>query len=199
MKKYIPYLIVIFVFLVLLAYSVFKPSPVVKNQAVLDEITRLEILGQINATGGVALQTEDLAEIEHLVKDDRVAKEYIDELQLLVDQGEKEHVVHSLGFLRDYVETGKEMPCLPHELWHISLFIELHQMSFVEQKIPALRKEYPLWEQSVDRKRLQYPQYYTTLDTLKAQIQNSIGRLEQKDYGNTTIQELKNIGERGLC
>ena len=101
--------------------------------------------------------------------------------------------------MRDYIETGKDVLCVPHELWHISLFVKHGDMDYAKKQAKSVEKSYPAWEKSVDKKREAYPQFYKTLDELKKRIQAVLVKLRQNDYSSITLEELELVGTKGLC
>ena len=137
--------------------------------------------------------------LEILVKGDKIAEEYFEELRWIVDHNGSQHILHSTSFMREYINTGKETSCLPHELWHLSLFIRHGDIAYAEEHFHQLDDEYEEWAESVEAKREAYPQYYKSFDELKKMSKDSIENLKKKDYSNKTLDQLELIGTIGLC
>jgi len=200
MKKYFPHIFVFLVFIVLLVLAINKKSSVIGNALVIDEITRIEQFSVVEEEGQKSnITSQDLNKLKELVKEDRIAESYAKELEWLVEHNESQHILHSTSFMRDYIETGKDAPCVPHELWHVSLFVKHGDMEYAKKQAESVEKGYRAWEKSVDEKRKAYPQFYRSLDQLKAMIKEAIARLKQNDYSDKTLEQLELIGAVGLC
>ena len=200
MKKYLPHIFVFLVFIVLLVLAINKKSSVIENTLVMDEITRIEQLSVVEEEGQESnITPQDLNKLKELVKEDKIAESYAKELEWLVEHNESQHILHSTSFMRDYIETGKDSPCVPHELWHVSLFAKHGDMDYARQQAKYVEKGYKAWEESIDKKREAYAQFYKSLDELKAMIKEAIAKLKQNDYSEKTLEQLELIGSVGLC
>jgi len=199
MKKYLPYIFVFLVFIVLLVLAINKKSSVIGNVAIFEEITKTEQLSVQEENKPSNITSYDLSKLKDLVKGDDIAESYVRELEWLITHNESQHILHSTSFMRDYIKTGKDVSCVPHELWHVSLFAKHGDMDYAKKQAKSVEKSYDAWEKSVDEKRKAYPQFYKTLDELKKRIQNMLIKLKQNDYSNDTLEELELIGTVGLC
>ena len=175
-----------------------KPS-VVGNQAVISEITRIEQLIDPESESNSKITVNDLQYLEEATQGDEIAEDYTKEIKWLVAHNESEHLLHVTSFMREYIGTGKDVPCVPHELWHVSLYIKHGDLDYAQEAIISLDEEYGAWVKSVEAKRKFYPQYYTTLDDLEQKSKDAIGKLKQNDFSNDTLGQLDIIGAYALC
>jgi hypothetical protein len=201
MKNIKKYFIFIGIFLALAAFLLFffNGKGVVGNQDAMNELTKIEKLSVPDENGNSKITLEDLNGLENIVKGDHAAEEHFEELRWLVSHNQSEHIIHSTSFMREYIETGKETPCLPHELWHLSLFIKYGDVEYAEEHFHHLDDEYDEWVKSVEAKRELYPQYYKSLDELEKMSRESIENLKKKDYSSKTLEQMDLIGQVGLC
>lgn len=199
MKKYLPYIFVFLVFAILLVLAVSKKSSVIGNAEIFKEITKIEQLSVQDEDKPNNVTAQDLSKLKDLVKDDNIAESYVRELEWLITHNESQHILHSTSFMREYIETGKDVPCVPHELWHVSLFVKHGDMDYAKKQAKSVEKSYPAWEKSVEVKRKAYPQFYKSLDELKKRIKDAMVKLRQNDYSSNTLEELELIGTVGLC
>ena len=194
----------IIIILVILGIFLFGCAPhksgVVGNPKVINEIARIEALSVVDAEGQQNnLTVADLDKLKELVKGDDISQSLVDELQWLIANNESTHILHTTGFIRDYFTTGKDIPCVPHEMWHISLYIKHGYMNYAKTQIEELGKIYPEWEGSVDQKSKAFPQFYHGLDDLKSKIKQILPQLKKGNYTQDILDQLDLIGEAGVC
>ncbi len=168
-------------------------SAIVKNPALKDEISRLS--HEMEARN---LTEADTANIIALSKD-AVEAYYAKGFAWLVKNNEYEHLNHPLTFLDWYVRTGQENFCAPHELGHISAYIEKGDISLAEETFAVVKQKMHLWDERQEINRQKFPQYYTGLGPLKEKMNVAIGRLDKKDYGEETVELLEAIDEKSIC
>ncbi len=182
----------------ILAFVLSSKKKVIGDSELLSEINQVEQLS-IYEEGKRNVTVEDVQRLKKLSAKDETALTYAEDIEWLVEKGETLHLKHTLSFMRDYISTGEDIPCLPHELWHISLFAKYGDLEHAREHAAALREEYLAWEESVEQKKKKFPQYYTTLDTLKENIRQVIPKIEQGDYSKETLEKISEIGQAGLC
>lgn len=200
MKKYIHYIAALLIFSVLLLVSCTpKKSSVIGNQDMIKEIIHIERLSIPDDSGNSNLTVNDLQHLEELTKDDEIASDYTAEIKWLVAHNQSNHILHTTSFMRDYITTGVDTPCIPHELWHISIYARKGDTDYAKREISSLDEKYSAWVKSMEVKRKAYPQYYTTLDTLEKESKDAIGKLKQNDFSNETLNQLDLIGSFALC
>lgn len=199
MRKYIPYFVVFTALIILLALFAQRKPSITGNATILSEISRIEQLSVQDEEGNSNLTSKDLAKLKELVKGDKVAESYVNELEWLINNGEDRHILHSTLFMREYIKAGKDVPCVPHELWHIALFVRHGDMEYAKKQAKNIEKGYAAWERSIEMKRKAYPQFYKSLDELKHEILEAIAKLKTDNYSESTLEKLELIGSVGLC
>ena len=117
----------------------------------------------------------------------------------MLDHNETEHIAHTLGFLGEYLATGKESPCTPHELWHATLYIKHGDSEGAEHAIEDALASYPLWVAEAEAKREKFPQFYTHFDAQKEEAAYLIGQLRKGDYTDEAVGRVEALGEIAVC
>ncbi|MEK6947248.1 MAG: hypothetical protein AABX32_06600 [Nanoarchaeota archaeon] len=203
MKKHICHVAALLIFSVLLLVSCTPSTPkksgVIGNPDLIKEIIHIERLSIPDDNGNSNLTADDLQRLWELAKDDKTAEDYTTEINWLVAHNQSEHLLHVTSFMREYINTGKDTPCIPHELWHISLYIKYGDLDYAKDEVKSLDEKYNDWVKNVEAKRKVYPQYYTTLADLEQKSKDAIAKLKQGDYSNETLNQLDLIGEYGVC
>ena len=200
MKKYIHYVAALLIFSVLLLVSCApKKSNVIGNKDIISEITRIEQLSMMDEDGNSNLTVDDLRQLQELIQGDKIAQDYTTELRWLVAHNESQHLLDTTSFMREYIDTGKDTPCLPHELWHISKYIRYGDLDYAKDEVNSLDEKYIAWVKGAEAKRKVYPQFYTGLDDLKQKSKEAISKLKQNDYSNETLNHLEAIGADAVC
>jgi len=198
MKKYQSALV--FLTLIILAVSCsLQKSKVIGNTNVVNEITRVEQLSVMDEEGNNNLTVKDLEKLEASTKGDKIAEDYVTELKWLVEHNESQHLLHETLYMREYIQTGKDVPCIPHELWHISLFVKLGDMDYAKSQLKPIEEGYNVWVRNVEAKRKAYPQFYNSLDNLEQMSKEAIQKLKQNDYSDETLDQLDTIGAVAIC
>ena len=199
MKKTLKILILSIIFgALLVSCSLQKPS-IIGNANVINEITRVEQLSLPDDKGHSSITVKDLQKLESLIKGDKIAEDYVKELKWLVGHNESLHLLHTTLFMRDYINTGNDTPCVPHDLWHISLFIKHGDIDYAKRQLKSIEAGYDDWVKSAEEKRKDYPQFYNSLEELEQMSIESIKRLKQNDYSEKTLEQLDLIGASELC
>ena len=200
MKKYIHYVAALLIFSVLLLVSCApKKSNVIGNKDIISEITYIEQLSMMDEGGNSNLTVDDLQQLQELIHGDKIAQDYATELRWLVAHNESQHLLDTISFMREYIDTGKDTPCLPHELWHISKYIRYGDLDYAKDEVNSLDEKYIAWVKGAEAKRKVYPQFYTGLDDLKQKSKEAISKLKQNDYSNETLNHLEAIGADAVC
>lgn len=199
MKKIIVLAVFVAVAIAVTFFFLKKSSGITGNTQILQEIERVEQLSLLDDEGKSHIKKEDLNALSALVEKDDLASGHVEDMILLIEKGKGDHVAHTLSLLRDYIKTGDESPCLPHELWHIGIFIENGEVEYAKEQIGDLQDDYKKWEESIELKKEKFPQYFKNLDTLKSQMQDAIAKLESGDFSEETLKQLDEIGEKGIC
>jgi len=199
MKKHISYAAVLSIFIILLAACSLQKSKVTGNQDITNEITRIEQLSVMDEDGNSNLTLTDLQALELSTKDDKTAKDYVEEIKWLVEHNESQHLLHETLYMREYLKTGEDIPCIPHELWHVSLFAKHGDMNYAKSKLKPIEEGYNAWVKNVEEKRKEHPQFYNSLDDLEQMSKEAIQKLKQNDYSNKTLDELDTIGAVAIC
>lgn len=198
MKKYQSAL-VFSILIILVASCSPQKSKVIGNSNVVNEITGIEQLSVMDVEGNNNLTVNDLQALEALTKGDKIAEDYVEEIKWLVLNNESQHLLHETLYMREYIKTGEDVPCIPHELWHVSLFVKHGDMDYAKSQLKPIEEGYGAWIKNVEAKRKAYPQFYNSLDELEQMSRESIERMKQNDYSNQTLDELDKIGAAALC
>lgn len=172
---------------------------IIGNKEMLDEISHIEQLSMPDENGSTNITVGDLRNLEALAKGDKISEDYAKEFRWLVEHNESLHLVHTTYLMREYINTGKDTPCIPHELWHVSLYIRHGDIDYAKSQLIPIEDEYPAWAKSAGEKRKAYPQFYNGLDELEKMSMETIEKLKHGDYSNETLDELDTIGAVELC
>ena len=199
MKKYFPYVAVFLIFGALLVTFALKKPSTIGNANIINEITRIEQLSITDENGINNLTVNDLQALDKLTKGDKIAEDYVEELKWLVGHNESQHLLHETLYMREYIKTGKDIPCIPHELWHVSLFVKHGDMAYAKSQLKPIEEGYDAWVKNAEAKRKTYPQFYNGLDELEQMSKKSIEKLKQNDYSNKTLGQLDLIGAEAVC
>ena len=163
------------------------------NPALNDEIFRLK--QEMTVRNLTEADTVKIAEFSK----DSVEQFYAKEFAWLVKYNEYEHLNHPLTFLDWYVRTGEETFCAPHELGHIAAYLERNDVAYAEETFAVVKQKMHLWDEKQEINRKKYPKFYEGLSELKELMGKAIPLLEKKDYGNNTIELLKQIDIKSVC
>jgi len=194
-----PFLIVIVgviasVFVILLN----RPPSVVGDAKVLEEIDRL---GSLHYTKYVYdnLTEDDLTPLQMMVAKDSQAHSLVDEAMWLRDNGEYEHVGHSLYYLQEYVKSGENDICIPHELQHIKIYLKHEDYDLVEKQVVVAAKYESRWFDLGAKRFSQLPQFNVKFKEIKPKIEEVIERLRDKQYDQHTMELLGYIEQNEIC
>ena len=137
--------------------------------------------------------------LESLLSHDPLSSSYGAEIRWMFENNETEHIPHTTTFLRNYLRTGVDIPCLPQEIEHIALFVKHSDYQRASAQANELRSSYSKWLEDVRKRQKAYPQFYLTLEALLQQIDQTLPRLEQHQFDNETLAAAQEIGEAGVC
>ena len=199
MRRYIPYVIIFFIFAALLGLSARQKPRITGNLTIIDEINQIAQRSMEDEEGNINVTLKDLQNLKEIVKGDKIAESYVKELEWLVEHNESQHIMHTTSFMSEYIETGKDILCVPHELWHISLFIKHDNIDYARKQVRYVEKKYKTWENSIEKKRRAYPQFYKSLNDLKVMIKEATAKLKLNDFSNNTLEQLELIGSMSVC
>ncbi len=134
--------------LILLITACSRPAPVpvvqtqgvIGNQAVLAEASRVAALVDKKQA-----KPEDLDRLAELVKDDESASDEMHEITTMVKYGEFVHAGHGLGFIFNYLRTGKEAICPAHELSHYYVFMKHNETEMAKDALKGAQEKLDAW------------------------------------------------------
>jgi hypothetical protein len=159
----------------------------VKQKTLLDENNEAPIV------------RSDLDTLYAMVKNDELAAHYMDELYWMVDNGEKDHLGHTMDFLGHYLETGEKSRCTPHELWHATIYLKHGEMERVEHAVEDASHSYAAWVADNEEKRKKFPQFYLRFDEQKQEVAELVEQLQQGNYGEEIVQRIDILGDTAIC
>ncbi len=149
---------------------------IIGNTSILSEIDKLLLpLSTQNIT------ESDFNKLKDLTKNDGYASSEVNELIILTKYKEYSHIGHGLGFLYEYIKTGKQPICPGHNLAHYYIFKRHDEINLAEENLKEA-KEY------IETLPVDYDQSYKTL--FEKTIQNIDSR------NNTTSDDkISNLSE----
>lgn len=193
-KKVILVVIVIVLVIILSVILVSKPNnSIINNQKVLDEVTRLSFITERNLT------ENDLKNLNLLVKNDDKVKYSIDTMYWLIRNNEAEHASHALSFINVYIQTSRLDFCMPHEIEHFGLTIKHKDFERAKIVYNILKETIPIWEEKSEKSRLKFPAYYLNYEEVKSKLNNIIKNYESNNFNQDFFEDIKYIGENGVC
>ena len=199
MRKIAVILTVVGILAVIALLLTMKPSSIAKNPEAITEINKIEDLSRSDFNSSPPIKLADLEKLKQLGEHDSTVSEYMDELEWMLEKNLSEHLLHTTGFLRIYLTTGENIPCVPHELWHIALMIRYNDTDHALEHADDLDKTYAAWEKSASKRATAYPAYYKGLNQTKVEIKDALERIERRDLSEETLVLLEKVGEEGVC
>jgi len=190
---------IIFVALLVLAGCSLTEQEIINNPRILAQLEPIITLSLMDGQGMVPLKRSDLDALNRSVASDPEASHSLEGLYWMLDHNETEHIAHTLGFLEEYLATGKESPCTPHELWHATLYIKHGDSEGAEHAIEDALASYPLWVAEAEAKREKFPQFYTHFDAQKEEAAYLIGQLRKGNYTDEAVGRIEALGEIAVC
>ena len=175
-----------------------RPHTIIGNKQVLDEIHRLSLL-PYNQYAYDNLTVQDLVPLQRMVEQDAYAHDFMDEAVWLLNHHEYEHVGHSLYYLQEYVTTGEDDVCIPHELSHIRVYLKYQDFGLVEAQTKVVEKYEQSWLDAGKKRYTKFPQYYVKFEEIKPKIDEVVMRLKAQEYDQKTADLLEYIDENQIC
>jgi hypothetical protein len=198
MKK-LPFIILgIGIVLSVLVVLLVNSKSVIGNTILIDEIKKISEMPYDQYVYDL-VTTEDLALLMELTKDDSHARGFLQEAIWLIDHYEPVHVGHALFYLSEYVRTGEDEFCVPHELTHINLYLQHGSIEFAEAQISVLGKYKGEWIDKTERLYERFPQYYKNYDEFMSSVDTVMDRLKNKQYDEETTRLLDFVEQYGVC
>lgn len=197
--KYLPFIILAVGLLLsgaIIAY--YNSKSLIGNQDILQEIDRISEL-PVKQVIYDNLTAADFAALDEMTKDDPEAHSFIDEAVWLAEHNEPQHVGHSLYFLEEYIKTGTDEICIPHELEHIKIYLEHDAVDLAEKQTAFVQEYEDSWREKVETQHDKYPQFYPEFDKLMDSVDAVLPRLAEKKYDNETMELLSFIQKNEVC
>ena len=139
-------LIALIFFLFAFNYLIF-PSGNIKNKENNSIIENNETLNEINRLllplASKTITESDFTKLKTLAKSDSYATDELEELTVLTKYKEYSHVGHGLGFLYEYIKTGKEQICPGHNLAHYYVFTKHGENELAQNNLNEARQNIP--------------------------------------------------------
>lgn len=150
---------------------------VVGNKQILAETSRLILL-----TSQRNLTTSDFNQLQSMVKGDPVAEDYVADAVQFAKYGINVHIGHDLGDLYTYILTGKNQVCIPHEIEHLSIFIQYNDFSRSNDILTTYNTSFNTWYQYSLQEKSKFPVLYADLDTLVTVLNRTVKNYEAGNY-----------------
>ena len=133
------------------------------------------------------LTVNDLQKLKALLADD--AEHELEEIELMIEFGEYEHAGHALGFLADYVASGKHVLCPAHGVAHYYVFMRHGAAESAEHALEHTDEELDLWT----KRAKEYNQRYPTgqdIDALRQRIEQHLANIAAGQH-EATDEEIR--------
>ncbi len=115
-------------------------SEINAKKTIIDEINRLNSLNS-----NESIKTGDFLKLEGLLSKDENALDEINEIKVMVKYEEYYHVYHGLGFLTDYIKSGKKTLCPGHSLSHYYVFIRHNETDLANDNFKEAKDVFQKW------------------------------------------------------
>ena len=184
MKKK-PFFALIFLFisisaLFLISYKL--ENSVVGNQEILNEIDKL-LLPVYNQN----VTESSFLKLQKLTEGDAYASDEVSEIIVLANEKEYSHIGHSLGFLYEYVQTGKIPICPGHSLSHYYVFSKHGETDLAIGNLESAKENFGAWKSGV-KKDSNYDANFNLIDSLFKRVES--GNLTASDGEIDVLAEL---------
>jgi len=180
-------------FLLIVIFSIiflfnFNKSQVVGNEKIISEINHLLI-----PLESKTLTENDFSKLKEMVKSDSIASDEVNELILLAKYKEYSHIGHGLGFLYDYIKTGKKPICPGHSLSHYYVFFSHGEIETANSNLEEAKTNFPIWNSKMIsyNETFRSEQNYTMYSNL---INSSLGKIKNGN-NNASDVEISNLAE----
>jgi hypothetical protein len=144
-----------------------------QKEAILTEISKLMVKSQEKT-----LTQQDIDDLIVLFQKQDVHG--LDEIQALFEIHQYGHIAHSLSFLGDYVNTGKELLCPPHHIGHYFLFASKGKPEQGAHGLEEASKDLSDWEEAVRIYDAKYPSG-KDIDTLFARVREDLSKAQTQE------------------
>ena len=168
------------------------PLPINQPSEITTEINRLKAVAEDRN-----LTVQDYSQLNQLTLPIPYYQDGLKEITWLTEHGEADHAAHGLSYLLLYSQTGKEYTCLIHDLSHIESYIQYKDFAMAEEAIKKLDAQE--WINKAEKSRQRLPQYYKNFDHLKATVLDTVERLKNKDYSQTTLDQIEYLDKTAPC
>ncbi|MFA4887820.1 MAG: hypothetical protein WC595_06430 [Candidatus Nanoarchaeia archaeon] len=168
------------------------PPPVNQPSEITTEINRLKAVAEDRN-----LTVEDYSQLNQLTQPIPYYQDGLKKIEWLTEHGEADHAAHGLSYLLLYSQTGKEYACLIHDLSHIESYLHYNDLAMAEEAIKELDAQ--PWIDKAEKSRQRLPQYYKNFDQLKATVLDTVERLKNKNYSQTTLDQIEYLDKTAPC
>ncbi len=163
------------------------------KQAILDAIDKLEL--ENNKRN---LTKDKVESLKPLLPEDENIEDFYQEALWLAEHEQGEHIGHSLSFIYSYIQDGIPFVCVPHEIDHLSIYIEHNDSYMINKAIEESKEGYDLWVKKSEQAKKLLPAYYKNFETLKQEALLALEKAEQKDYEGA-IPHIKYVSKNQIC
>lgn len=123
-----------------------SPSPV---QVVVEE-KPLTVEGELSKITQGALEKtlteKDFEGIESLLKDDTAKLQEIEGVKALARHQEYGHVLHVMGLVQKFIETGEHSLCPAHDLGHYYIYVENGETEVANNILARVKHQFSRWQ-----------------------------------------------------
>ena len=170
----------------------YRPTGLIGNQHVLDEIVRLEVLNN-----KLKLTEKDYTQLMSMAKGDPIAEDLTNDSLWFIQHQIPQHASHSLGDLYRYIQTGNYSVCVPHEIEHIGGYLAFNETDKVQEGLSRVNSYYGEWKTKAYQLQSKYPATYQNLTQLIQDIDSVLTKLNSNNTNVTS--EMDFITANELC
>jgi len=160
------------IFLVLFSFNS-KHKSIVGSKEILNEID-----GLLLPVYHQNVAESSFSKLQKLTEGDAYASGEVSEIIALANEKEYSHIGHGLGFLHEYVQTGKISICPGHLLSHYYIFLKHGENNLAIENLESAKENFDIWKSGVKKDS----DYGINLNL----IDSSLKRIEA---GNSTASE----------
>src|SRR3989338_448504 len=172
---------------------------IINNPEILAQLEPVIKLSLMDSANLIPLKRSDLDALNRSVMLDSKASHHLEEMYWMIDHNETEHIAHTIGALEEYLKTGRESFCTPHELWHAALRLKHQDAEGVEHAIEDASESFSLWAAQGEEKREKFPQFYIRFDAQKEEAAYLIGQLRKGNHSDALVGRIETLGESAVC
>lgn len=167
---------------------------VVGNKKILEEIVRIDMISEERN-----VSVNELSKLNKMTKRDSIANSYVKEMAWLIDHGYGQHSTHSLGYLFNYIQTGRYSPCVPHELEHSILYAVNGDKFMSDKSLETAKKYYAQWYFNEKALYNDNQVKISQLDEASIEVRKIMRSIEAGQVGADIKIEAERIGDLGFC